>query len=75
MTTMTLSHMIAELEFLKLEHGDVPIVLWDLDTGWYFSTRPENLEVQRVESGLRVSIGINAWDDPHEPGHLQRPIQ
>ena len=57
-TTMTLSQVIQRLAALQAQHGDVPMVLWDLDTSWYFPLEARCFEAQQMEDGsVRISVG------------------
>jgi len=38
--TLKLSAVIEELWALKAQHGDLPVALWDADTGWLMSIAP-----------------------------------
>jgi len=60
MKTLTLSDAIAILEQMKTMCGDVPIVLYDCDTSYYFTMTTDNFEFQKMEDGsIRVSVGVN----------------
>lgn len=75
MSTLKLSQLIAELQRALDKHGDIPAALWDLDTGRYFSLSTKNIEMQRMrDDSVRVSIGVNGYDDPHEDDPASRPI-
>ena len=75
MKTLTLSQVAAHIEALKHQYGDVPIVLWDLDTSQYFSMSADNFEVQRMaDDSVRVSVGPNYYGDPKEPDPASRPL-
>jgi hypothetical protein len=73
--TMTLSQLAAHVEALQRKYGDVPVVLWDLDTGWYFAMTTSSWEAQRMDDGtVRVSVGPNSWGDPTAPAPTERPL-
>lgn len=73
--TLTISQLIEKLQRRMDKHGDVPVALWDLDTTSYFSLSDDNIETQQMEDGsLRLSIGINNWDDPLERQPKKRPL-
>lgn len=75
MTTMNISEFITVLGEFVDKHGDVPVVLWDMDTGYYFSLSRENIEAQRMEDGsVRASIGPNSYRDPREDYPSLRPL-
>lgn len=76
MATMTIGELVATIKTLKKKHGDVPVVLWDLDTGSYFSLAEANIEAQRMGDGsVRLSIGLNGWDNPSENEPTKRPLE
>lgn len=73
---MTLGELIAHLSALQAKHGDVPAVLWDLDTGGYFKLAPANIEAQRMPDGsVRVSVGVNGYSDPGADEPAERPLK
>ncbi len=75
MTTMTLSQMQTHIEALMREHGDVGLVLWDYASGDYFTLTERNFEAQLLYDGsVRVSVGPNSDQDPHEPEPAKRPV-
>lgn len=72
---MLISDLEKRLSILRGRFGDVPIVLWDKDTESYYSMSEENLEAQIMsDETVRVSVGVNEWDDPQEDEPLVRPI-
>lgn len=76
MATMTISKLVTTLEALKKFYGDVPVVLWDLDSHSYFSLAEANIEAQRMGDGsVRLSVGPNEWDDPSEDEPAKRPLE
>lgn len=76
MATMKTSELIAALAALKEKHGDVPVVLWDMDSSSYFSLTPRSIEAQRMaDDSVRISMGPNGWDDPHEDEPANRPLK
>ena len=75
MATMNISQVISELERLKVLYGDVPVVLWDLDTTGYRSFFHDSIEPQKMKDGsVRLSVGINDYDDEYQPEPAKRPI-
>jgi hypothetical protein len=77
MSTMKLSQVIARLESLRDEHGDVPMVLYDLDTSLYFPLEHECFEAQRMDDGsVRVSVGApdSGYGGETLPGPAKRPL-
>lgn len=75
MKTLTIDQLIAELTQLRSEYGGLPVVLWDLDTGWYYQLSKECIERQQMPDGsIRISIGLNSFDQPSEPEPLKRPL-
>lgn len=76
MATMTIGGLVATLKKLKKKHGDVPVVLWDMDTSSYFSLAEANIEAQRMSDGsVRLSMGPNDWGDPSEDVPTKRPLE
>ncbi|HXD05643.1 MAG TPA: hypothetical protein VN680_06325 [Burkholderiaceae bacterium] len=72
---MTLSELAAHVETLQRKYGDAPVVLWDLDTGWYFQLGAVNFEAQRMKDGsVRVSVGPNSYGDYHADHPAERPL-
>ena len=54
---------------------NVPVVLWDFDSSAYFSLSDDNIESQMMADGdVRLSIGVNNWDDPTEDQPKKRPL-
>ena len=75
MATMKIGKLIQVLEHYKEKFGDVPVVLWDLDSHSYFSLLRENFEAQRMEDGrVRISMGPNYYDESHEEEPAERPL-
>ncbi len=75
MNTMTLSEAAIHIGELIKEYGDVPLVLWDMDSGSYFSLSPDNFEVQQMKNGkVRVSVGPNSYQDKNEQKPEKRPL-
>ena len=75
MKTLTLSQVAAHIAALLREHGDVPTVLWDMDTGGYYSMTAKNFDAQRMEDGsVRISVGANDYSDPRDPDPAGRPL-
>ena len=75
MKTLTLSETIAKLEEMKAQHGDIPLVLYDRDSSWYFSLSGENFEFQQMDDGsIRASVGVNDYADQKEDEPAKRPI-
>lgn len=74
--TLTLSQAIAQLEAMKTRHGDVPIVLWDLDTGRYFPLEARCFEAQLMEDdSVRVSVGVEqGYGGDTMPAPAKRPL-
>ena len=73
--TMILSEAIAKLEAMMSQHGNLPVVLYDLDSGQYFSLTEDNFEFQQMADGsIRVSIGVNRYWDDMEEEPCKRPI-
>lgn len=72
---MRLNELIARLEAIRIATLDLPVVLWDLDTGWYFEFKSEHMEMQRMADGSeRLSIGPNSYGDERVEGPAHRPI-
>ena len=75
MKTLTLSETIAKLEEMKARHGDVPLVLYDVDTSYYFTLTASNFEFQKMEDGsIRASVGVNEYTDQREEEPINRPV-
>lgn len=75
MKTLTLSQVAAHIDALQRQYGDVPVVLWDMDTSLYFSMSAENFEAQLMEDGsVRISVGPNDYSDPREAFPIRRPL-
>ena len=76
MKTLTLSQVFEHLEVLRSKYGDVPIVLWDMDTSWYFPLGLRCFEAQEMEDGsVRVSVGPEGGcGDKTLPAPARRPI-
>jgi hypothetical protein len=74
--TLTLSQAIARLEALKAQHGDVPIVLWDLDTSWYFPLEDRCFEAQLMDDdSVRISVGVEqGYGGDTMPEPAKRPL-
>lgn len=67
METLTLNQTIAVLESLVAEHGDIPLVLYDLDTGWHFTLTEDNFEAQDASDGrVRIALGPSSYQDQCE---------
>lgn len=76
MTTMKISELLVTLKGMKKRHGDVPVVLWDMDSSSYFSLAVANIEAQRMGDGsVRLSIGPNYWGESHEDEPAKRPVE
>ena len=77
MATMKISELTEALKRYEAKYGDVPVVLWDLDSSSYFSLTPENIEAQRMDDGsVRLSMGLNLWEDEgHEDEPKNRPLE
>lgn len=72
---MKLSQLSTEIDKLIAAHGDVPAVLWDLDSGGYFRLSAENFEAQRMADGtVRVSVGLNSFESAKEDSPETRPL-
>lgn len=73
--TLTISQLIEKLQRRMDKHGDVPVALWDLDTTMYYSLSDDNIETQQMGDGsLRLSIGVNNYEDPGEEEPKKRPL-
>lgn len=73
--TLTISQLIEKLQRRMDKYGDVPVALWDLDSSAYFSLSDDNIESQMMADGnVRLSIGVNNWDDPTEDQPKKRPL-
>lgn len=71
---MPISGLIEELAHIRAGEGDIPVVLWDLDTASYSTLSAGNIELQEMEDGSRrISIGRNEWDDQTQPWPERRP--
>lgn len=69
---------MADRDFRTMQdkYGDVPVVLWDLDSSRYFSLAPENIEAQRMQDGsIRVSVGPNSYSDEKVDEPSERPLR
>jgi hypothetical protein len=72
---MRISDAIRVLEAYQSVHGDVEVVLWDLDTGDYFKLGEDHFESQRMSDGSeRVSIGLNSYSDSRAKNPTTRLI-
>lgn len=71
---MKISELIKKLKNYMVEYGDIPVVLYDLDTGDYFSLLSKHFEAQGVDDGVRISIGLNSYQDRGEPTPKKRPL-
>jgi hypothetical protein len=75
MKTLTLSETIAKLRKMQLQQGDVPLVLYDRDSGYYFTLTDANFEFQQMDDGsVRASVGVNEFTDQGEPGPAKRSV-
>ena len=74
--TLTLSEAIACMEALRALHGDVPVVLWDLDTSWYFPLEARCFEAQLMDDdSVRISVGVEqSYSGDMMPGPAKRPL-
>ena len=74
--TLKLSEAIARMQALHALHGDVPVVLWDLDTGWYFPLENHGFEAQLMDDdSVRVSIGVEqGYGGDTMPAPAKRPL-
>lgn len=61
-------------EIIREFGGELKIVLWDRDTSGYYQMNIENFELQKESGELRLSVGINSFDDPSEPEPDERPV-
>ena len=73
--TLTLSEVIASMQYLQRLHGDVPLVLWDMDSRWYYPIEARSFEPQIMEDGsARISIGIESvYGGDRMPAPAKRP--
>lgn len=72
---MTINETIEKLKAMMAQSGDVPVVLCDSDTSWYFTLTKENFEFQRMENNsIRVSVGVIDPYDNKEPDCIEGPI-
>lgn len=75
MATMKISELVAALDSRMDKYGDIPVVLWDLDSSSYFSLEEKNIEAQRMGNGsIRLSIGPNFYGESHEDEPAKRPL-
>lgn len=75
MSTINASQVIEILQVVIAKHGDVPVALWDIDSGRYYCLTPANFELQLMpDDSLRLSVGVNNFDDPGEEEPKNRPI-
>jgi hypothetical protein len=73
---MKISDVVTVLSELSAKHGDLPVVLFDLDSTNYFKLVREHIEVQRMpDATLRVSIGPNSWGDERVDYPAHRPVE
>ena len=62
---LTTSTLQQELVRLQNEHGDLPVVLDDADTGWMFVLKASHLTVEKAGNphGKKLTISVNYSDD------------
>jgi len=74
--TARISDLKKWLDWFEKEYGDMPVVLWDLDTGTYSSLEAINFEIQEMADGSkRLSVGLNDWEGTSEESPSIRPIK
>ena len=67
MATLTLSQLRKIIAKYEQDHGDIPFVHRDADTGWYFSLSENNFDPQLMPDGsYRLCIGIINYGDARE---------
>ena len=73
--TLTLNEAIASMQDLQRLHGNVPVVLWDMDSNWYYQMEASSFEPQIMEDGsARISIGIESgYGGDRMPDPAKRP--
>lgn len=71
---MKVSELREHLRHYQDDFGDVEAVLWDKDTSSYFKLNPANIEGQRAEGLMRISIGVNDYSDERAIEPEARPI-
>ena len=62
---LTISTLRQELARLQHEHGDLPVVLDDADTGWMFVLKASHLTVEKAGNphGKKLAIAVDYGDD------------
>ena len=73
--TLTLNEAIASMQDLQRLHGNVPVVLWDIDSNWYYPIEASSFEPQIMADGsARISIGIESvYGGDRMPAPAKRP--
>ena len=66
MTQLTISSLITELTKIQAEHGDLPMVLVDADTGWPFKLGAKHLNVDRRRYFQKILEFAADYRDDHE---------
>ncbi len=67
MTQLTIHSLIAELTKIQAEHGDLPVVLVDANTGWPFKLDAEHLAVNEDSYFRKIlEIEIRYADDTED---------
>lgn len=61
-------------EVIREFGGEMKIVLWDRDTSGYYQMGVENFELQKEGGELRLSVGVNNFDDTAESEPDERPV-
>ena len=57
---LTISTLRQELARLQHEHGDLPVVLNDADTGWVFLLKAIHLDVEKADNAHGKKLAIMA---------------
>ena len=65
---MTISELRAHLADIEREHGDLPVVLVDFDTGWEWVSQPKHFR----NDGDRLSIGGGYSDERVDQAEVDR---
>lgn len=63
---LTISTLRQELTRLQHDHGDLPVVLNDADTGWFFLLKAKHLVVESDDNaahGKKLIITVDYGDE------------
>ena len=59
---LTISTLRQELARLQHEHGDLPVVVNDSDTGWVFLLKASHLDVEEADNAQGKKLALSADD-------------